>query len=53
MVVNVGVGEWRVWFRCLVGGERRGRATARSMLVLAVGMVVVGVRGYISLLAFR
>ena len=57
--VDVGVGwvvigvEELVWKWCLVGGELRGMAAARSMLVLAVVMVVVDVRGYISLLAFR
>ena len=51
--MDVGVGAWRVWMQCLIGGELRDGAAARSMLVLAVVMVVVDVRGYISLLVFR
>ena len=51
--MDVGVGVWRVWSRCLGGGELRSGVAARWMLVLAVVMVVVDVRGYISLLAFR
>ena len=53
VVVDVGVGVWRVWSRCLVGGELRGRVAARWMLVLVMVAVGVGVRGNISLLAFR
>ena len=44
MIVDVWFGERRVGSRGLVGGELRGRAAARSMLVLVVVTVVVGVR---------
>ena len=44
MVVDVGIGEWRVWSRCLVGWELRGKAVARWVWDLVVVTVEVGVR---------
>ena len=51
--VDVGVGEWRVWMRCLVGGELRGMAVARWMLVSVVVAVEVGVRACAAPLGLR
>ena len=53
MDVDVGVGAWRVWVRCLVGGELRGRAVARWMLGLVVVAVEVGVRACAAPLGLR
>ena len=53
MVEDVGVGEWQIWSRCLVGVERRGRAAARWMLVLVVVAVEVGVRACAAPLGLR
>ena len=53
MVVEVGVGEWRVWSRCLVEVGRRGRAVARWVLVLVVVAVEMGVRACAAPLGLR